>query len=82
MKKLFIIVNEDRFYLLHRKEITLAAQRAGWDVTMVCKDTGRRHELEKTGLKVHIGGGTVIGSCAFVMHLNGRLPQVFLREWS
>lgn len=80
MKKLFIIVNEDRFLLSHRKEIALAAQKAGWDVTVVCKDTGRRYELEEMGLKVHIGGGAVIGSCAFVMHLNGLLPQAFLHE--
>lgn len=50
--KLLMIVNEDRFVLSHRKDIALAAQRAGWDVTVVCKDTGRRHELEEMGLKV------------------------------
>lgn len=52
MKKLLMIVNEDRFFLSHRKEIALAAQKAGWDVTVVCKDTGRRHEVEEMGLKV------------------------------
>lgn len=51
-KTLFIIVNEDRFFLSHRKEIALAAQKAGWDVTVVCKDTGQRHEVEEMGLKV------------------------------
>lgn len=50
--KLFMIVNEDRFFLSHRKEIALAAQTAGWDVTLVCKDTGQRHEIEALGLKV------------------------------
>jgi glycosyltransferase involved in cell wall biosynthesis len=50
--KLLMIVNEDRFVLSHRKDIALAAQKAGWDVTVVCKDTGRRHELEEMGLKV------------------------------
>lgn len=50
--KLLMIVNEDRFFLSHRKEIALAAQRAGWDVTVVCKDTGRRNEVEALGLKV------------------------------
>ena len=50
--KLLMIVNEDRFFLSHRKEIALAAQEAGWDVTIVCKDTGRRHEVEALGLKV------------------------------
>ena len=52
MKKLLMVVNEDRFFLSHRKEIALAAQKAGWDVTVVCKDTGRRHEVEEMGLKV------------------------------
>ena len=36
MKKLLMVVNEDRFFLSHRKEIALAAQKAGWDVTVVC----------------------------------------------
>lgn len=47
-----MIVNEDRFFLSHRKEIALAAQGAGWDVTVVCKNTGRWNELEEMGLKV------------------------------
>ncbi|MBR1682829.1 MAG: glycosyltransferase family 4 protein [Bacteroidaceae bacterium] len=51
-KKLFIIVNEDRFFLSHRKDIALAAQKAGWEVTVVCKDTGQRHEVEGMGLEV------------------------------
>ena len=52
MKKLLMIVNEDRFFLSHRKEIALAAQKTGWDVTVVCKDTGQRDEVERIGLKV------------------------------
>ncbi len=47
-----MIVNEDRFFLSHRKDIALAAQRAGWDVTIVCKNTGRRKEVEDSGLKM------------------------------
>ena len=49
--KLILIVNEDRFFLSHRKEIALAAQALGWDVTVVCKDTGRWQEMEDIGLK-------------------------------
>jgi len=52
MKKLLMIVNEDRFFLSHRKEIALAAQNAGWNVTVVCKDTGQRHEVEVMGLRM------------------------------
>ena len=47
-----MIVNEDRFFLSHRKEIALAAQRDGWQVTVVCKDTGQRQEVEALGLKM------------------------------
>lgn len=47
-----MIVNEDRFFLSHRKEIALAAQKEGLDVTVVCKDTGRRNEVEALGLKM------------------------------
>ena len=50
--KLLMIVNEDRFFLSHRKDIALAAQRAGWDVTVVCKDTGQFDEVQAMGLKV------------------------------
>ena len=47
-----MIVNEDRFFLSHRKDIALTAQKAGWHVTIVCKDTGQRKEVEALGLKV------------------------------
>lgn len=52
MRELLLIVNEDRFFLSHRKDIALAAQREEWDVTVVCKDTGRRQEVEALGLKM------------------------------
>lgn len=50
--KLFIIINEDRFFLSHRTGIAIAAQKAGWDVTIVCKNTGRWNEIKAMGLKV------------------------------
>ena len=50
--KLLMIVNEDRFFLSHRKDIAVAAQQAGWDVTIVCKDTGQRKDVEASGLKM------------------------------
>lgn len=49
---LLMIVNEDRFFLSHRKDIALAAKNAGWDVTVVCKDTGQRNDVEALGLKM------------------------------
>lgn len=50
--KLLMIVNEDRFFLSHRKDIAVAAQKIGWDVTIVCKDTGQRKDVESLGIKM------------------------------
>lgn len=41
MKKLFIIVNQDFFFLSHRKDIALQAKKEGFDVTIVASDTGK-----------------------------------------
>lgn len=51
MKKLFIIVNVDWFFLSHRLPVALAAQKAGWDVTIVTADTGKLKDIETKGLK-------------------------------
>lgn len=51
MKKLFIIVNVDWFFLSHRLPVALAAQKAGWDVTIVTADTGKLKDIEANGLK-------------------------------
>ena len=51
MKKLFIIVNVDWFFLSHRLPVALAAQEAGWDVTIVTADTGKLEDIEAAGLK-------------------------------
>lgn len=50
-KKLFMVVNVDWFFLSHRKEIALAAQKAGWEVAIVTADTGRLKEIEALGLR-------------------------------
>lgn len=49
--KLFIVVNVDWFFLSHRLPVALAAQKAGWDVTIVTADTGRLKEIEAAGLR-------------------------------
>lgn len=51
MKKLFIIVNHDWFFLSHRQAIAVAAKEAGWNVTIVCCDTGRFDDIHALGLK-------------------------------
>ena len=50
MPRLYIVVNEDRFFLSHRLAVATAALREGWEVVVVCKDTGRRGEIEEQGL--------------------------------
>lgn len=50
--KLFIVVNVDWFFLSHRKEIALSAKKAGYNVTIVTKDTGKRQDIEALGLAV------------------------------
>lgn len=51
-KELIMVVNEDRFFLSHRKEIALSAQKAGWNVKIVCKNTGQKNEVEDLGLQM------------------------------
>lgn len=46
-----MIVNEDKFFLSHRKDVALRAKESGFDVTIVAKDTGRRGEIESLGLR-------------------------------
>jgi glycosyltransferase involved in cell wall biosynthesis len=50
-KKIFIIVNTDWFFLSHRLPISIAAKEKGFDVTILAKDTGKKSEIEKNGLK-------------------------------
>jgi glycosyltransferase involved in cell wall biosynthesis len=51
MRILFIVTNVDSALLSHRKELALAAQRFGYDTTVVAKDTGERKTIESLGLK-------------------------------
>lgn len=50
--KLLIILNEDYFLLTHRKELAIHAQEAGYNVTIVAKNTGRREKVEALGLRM------------------------------
>ena len=49
--KLFIVVNQDRFFLSHRLPIGVAAKEAGYDVTIICEDTGSFDKIAEAGLK-------------------------------
>ena len=51
MNKLFIVVNQDWFFLSHRLPIALEAKQAGYDVTIVSEDTGASYKIREVGLK-------------------------------
>ena len=48
---LFIVVNVDWFFISHRLIVALAAQKAGWNVTVITADTGKLTDIEAAGLK-------------------------------
>lgn len=50
MKKLFIVVNQDWFFLSHRLPIGVAAKESGYDVTVVSEDTGVSDKIRAAGL--------------------------------
>ena len=50
-KKLFIVVNQDWFFLSHRLPIGVEAKKAGYDVTIVSEDTGVSYKIKDAGLK-------------------------------
>lgn len=50
-KKLYIVVNQDWFFLSHRLPIGVAAKEAGYDVTIVSEDTGVSDQIRAAGLK-------------------------------
>lgn len=48
---LLLVVNNDWFFLSHRKDVAVAAQKAGYDVTIVTRDNGHFDEIHNLGLK-------------------------------
>lgn len=50
-KSLLIVINVDWLFLAHRLEIAKGAQKNGFEVTIVAKDTGRKNEIEAEGFK-------------------------------
>ena len=49
-KKLFIVVNQDFFFLSHRLPIGMAAKDARYEVTIVSEDTGVSDKIREAGL--------------------------------
>lgn len=50
-RKLLMVVNNDWFFLSHRKDIALKAREDGWDVTVIAHDTGKGEAIRNLGLK-------------------------------
>ena len=50
--KIVFIVNVDWFFLSHRLPLALEAQRRGWEVFLLAKDTGRKNELANLGINL------------------------------
>ncbi len=50
---LFYVVNVDWFFLSHRIQLALHALKMGYDVFLITKNTGRKSEIEKQGIKVY-----------------------------
>lgn len=49
--RLFIVVNQDWFFLSHRLPIAIAAREAGYDVSVVCENTGVSGKISDAGLR-------------------------------
>ena len=52
-RKLVLVVNVDWFFRSHRLPISLSAISAGYEVHLVCRDTGMFDELSSLGIVVH-----------------------------
>lgn len=50
--KLFIVVNNDWFFLSHRAAIAVGAREAGYDVTVITRDNGFHDKVRALGVKV------------------------------
>lgn len=52
-RKLVFVVNVDWFFISHRLPIALKAISEGYEVHLICKDTGNSKELSDLGIHVH-----------------------------
>ena len=48
--KLFLVINNDKFFLSHRKPIAIAAKQNGYDVTVIAAPTGLEDEIKQLGI--------------------------------
>lgn len=51
MKKLVIILNSDKPFLSHRKDIAIGAKNAGYDVTIIAHFSGYEEKIRSLGFK-------------------------------
>jgi glycosyltransferase involved in cell wall biosynthesis len=52
-KRLVFVVNVDWFFISHRLPIALEAISEGYEVHLICSDTGKTKELSELGIHVH-----------------------------
>ena len=50
-KKILLVVNNDWFFLSHRKDVAVGALNAGYDVTIVTRNNGHFDAIHSLGLK-------------------------------
>jgi glycosyltransferase involved in cell wall biosynthesis len=48
--KLLFVVNIDWFFISHRLPIAIEAKKRGFDVTLICENTGRKNDIESLGI--------------------------------
>jgi len=51
VKKILYVVNFDAFFLSHRLPIALEAQKNGYDIVVICEDTGTAWEITNQGFQ-------------------------------
>lgn len=51
-KKIYMVVNNDWFFLSHRSIVATRAKNAGYDVTIITRDNGFHDKIKSLGLKV------------------------------
>ncbi len=88
MKKLLLVINEDRFFLSHRTRIAVVAAKYGWDVTLVAKNTGCKKQIEDMGFKfielpINPTGLNLldeIKTFKFLYNLYGKFPDAIIHH--
>lgn len=79
--KLVFVVNVDWFFLSHRLPIAKAALLKGYEVHLICKDTGKMGQISESGIIVHDvsfsrGGTRIYDELSTLFSLNKILKEI------